>query len=451
MSSDAVPRTHHFKLPVRSEETLREYVRLTQGLLIPDKQVCPTHSTPWRAYCDAFFGRAPVMVWKASRGLGGKTQLLASLTKAKAELQIADVSVLGGTGEQSKRVLDAMGEFWKHPTCPATLIGEVKREFRLRNGAQIQALMASTTSTRGAHPQFLAIDEVDECDIEIVDSALGQPMDDPCRPWAEACTVLSSTHHYPDAAMTEIITRAADRGWPVHEWCIHETREGNGGWLTEKQIEKTRATMTSAQWENEVMLQEPSPDSRAIMPASVAAMFCRELGVFAGAPRQYIETEKPRDEGVYTHGADWAKSNDWTIIVTMRVDCKPARVVAFERLGREPWPAMIARLDDRVARYGGTAAHDATGGGSVVADLLKCEAAPFVMTGRNRADLIADYIGAIERAKIVAPFIAHMEAEHRLASRNIFRAGDEHLPDTIAAGALAWWAASSAPKWRNLS
>ena len=55
--------------------------------------------------------------------------------------------------------------------------------------------------------------------------------------------------------------------------------------------------------------------------------------------------------------------------------------------------------------------------------------------------MISDYIGAIERGSLVSPFIAHAEAEHRLASRAIYRAGDEHLPDTIAAGALALHAA----------
>ena len=445
--------THHFVLPIRTEETLCEYVRISQCLHIPDRQMCSTHSTPWRAYCDAYFSRHPVMIWKASRGLGGKSMLLASLAKVKAETQVSDVSILGGSGEQSKRVLDALSEFWKHENAPRSMLnGEVAREMRLTNGAKMTALMASSASARGAHPQFLAVDEVDECDIEIIDDALGQPMDDSRRPWASACTVMSSTHHRTDGAMTEILRRAGDRGWPVHEWCIEETREANGGWLKESQIDKTRATMTAAQWENEVLLQEPSPESRAIVPAAVKAMFRRDLGDFAGEPRQYIEVDVPVPTGVYVTGCDLARDRDWTIVLTFKISREDpkrpkAKLVAFERLGREPYPAMLARYEYQVKRFCSQTAYDATGLGTVVTDLLGFKAAGVTMTGRVRADLITNYIAAIERGDVVSPMIRHMEVEHRLASREIYQAGDEHLPDTIAAGALAWWCVSSFPKW----
>jgi hypothetical protein len=98
----------------------------------------------------------------------------------------------------------------------------------------------------------------DEADLVIVDAALGQPM---ARGSLRDGTVLSSTHHYPDGTMTEILKRAADRGWPVHRWCYHETRELNGGWLSEEQIEATRSRVPAAMWDAEYELQEPSPES----------------------------------------------------------------------------------------------------------------------------------------------------------------------------------------------
>lgn len=434
----AAPRTHHFKLPIRTEATLREFIRAAYGVTIPDTQVCPTHSTPWRAFADAYFARSPVAVWKASRGFGGKSFLLSLLALVEAQTLAAEVSVLGGSGEQSKRVLDHMGGFWRAPHAPRGMLqGEVATRMRLTNGAIINALTASSKSVRGLHPQRLRIDEADECDMQILDAAFGMPMS---RGDVQAQTVLSSTHHYPDGSMTELLRRAAAASWPVHEWCVFETREANGGWLPEAQIALTKALMSQAMWENEILLQEPSPESRAIMPASVAAMFKRELGVFAGEPRQYVEIEKPVGDGIYFHGADWAKSQDWTIIKTFRqVTPKLARLVAFERLGREPYPAMVARFDQRVQRYGGAAAYDRTGLGTVVEDLITVPAKGIMMIGRDRADMISEYIAAIERGEIESPFIAHDEAEHRLASRAIFQAGDEHLPDGIAAGALAWW------------
>jgi hypothetical protein len=68
---------------------------------------------------------------------------------------------------------------------------------------------------------------------------------------------------------------------------------------------------------------------------------------------------------------------------------------------------------------------------------------PFMMIGRQRANLLSNYIRAVEAGDIVAPYIRYMENEHRLASvADVYQSGATlHLPDTIAAAALAWNAA----------
>jgi hypothetical protein len=81
---------------------LREVLWRAFRVRIPDVKVCPTHSTPWRAFCDAFFAVAPVVVWKGSRGLAGKTFSLGLLTVAEGVFLGADVNLLGGSGQQSK-------------------------------------------------------------------------------------------------------------------------------------------------------------------------------------------------------------------------------------------------------------------------------------------------------------------------------------------------------------
>jgi hypothetical protein len=57
--------------------------------------VCPGHSTPWRAFCDAYFARTPVQVWVASRGFGGKSFLLSLLGLVEALTLGADTNLLG--------------------------------------------------------------------------------------------------------------------------------------------------------------------------------------------------------------------------------------------------------------------------------------------------------------------------------------------------------------------
>jgi hypothetical protein len=197
----------------------------------------------------------------------------------------------------------------------------------------------------------------------------------------------------------------------------------------------------------EYELQEPSPTDRAIMPQAVTYMFQRELGEYAGAIREYLEVEPPVPGATYAHGADWAKNVDMTEIITLRTDVTAARLVAYERLQRLPWPQMVQRFEARIARYGpdqSSACHDATGLGDVVAGYLTVSAEGLILVGRTRSDLFSEYISAIERGAIVSPFIAALESQHRFATiGDLYGAG--HPPDGFVAGAMAWHAARLGP------
>ena len=300
-------------------------------------------------------------------------------------------------------------------------------------GNRIQTLMASQASVRGPHPQRLRVDEIDEVPLAILDAALGQPMG---SDGISSQTALSSTHQYADGTMTEVLKRAGENGWPVYEWCYRETLEPHG-WLPQVEVDQKRTTVTASMWDTEYEGQEPSPESRAIQPGAVEAMFDSSIGKWQGLNQQRIEIEAPVDGATYATGADWARKQDWTVIVTLRMDTNPARVVAFERCGRLPWPVMVKKFDDRVNKYRGGAAHDGTGIGDVVAGYMTVRAQNVVMVGRSRQDMISEYIAAIERGEISAPMIDFMHREHKYASvDDVYGSG--HLPDSIAAGALAY-------------
>jgi len=447
-----------FYLPITNEEHLKKFIKYAWGATIPDVQVCSNHSTPWRAFCDAYFARTSVTIWKASRGFGGKSFLLALLGLTEAVTLKCDVNILGGSGEQSKRVLEYSQQFWDHEGAPKYLLtSDVMRETRLAWGNKIQALMASSKSVRGPHVPRLRFDEGDETDIKILDAAMGQPME---KDGIAAQTVISSTHHYADGTFTEVLRRAAEKGWPVHTWCYHEASAPPTGWLSKAEIERKRNEVTAVMFSVEFDLNEPSPESRAIQPDKVRAMFKKKLGTFKGKPGEYIEIEGPkwrcrrhphfeRDEpgdckckrklrrARYATGADWARKQDWTVIVTLRVDMTPARLVAFERCQRLPWPVMVTKFERQIERYDSNAVHDGTGLGDVVDGYLNKEAEAFIMVGRARSDLLSNYISDIEDGAIEAPLIEFMESSHRLASvDDVYGSG--HLPDDIAAGALAW-------------
>lgn len=417
---------------------LAEAVHRLTGFRLAERAVCPGHAAPLQAFADAYFARHPVTVWKASRGLGGKTTLLALLGHMETVLLGAEVTILGGSGQQSQRVHEAQEKFWKHPDAPiGKLVSEpTKYETRLTNGGRTVALLASTRSARGPHPQRLRLDECDEIALPIFDAALGQTM---MKPGIPAQTVMSSTHQYAAGTMTEILKRATERGWPVYEWCYRENLTTNGGWLDPSEVDRKRHEVTRVMWDAEYELGEPSPESRAIQPEMVDAMFRAELGTFGGRPGEAIEIEPPEPGATYATGADWAKDRDWTVVWTLRTDTRPMRLCAYQRDGRKPWPLMVEILDRQSSRFPGPVAHDATGLGDVVDDLLSVEAEGLKLVGRVRADLLSDWIKAIENGEIEAPRIEHPYGEHKYATLNDVY-GSGHLPDSICAGALALWA-----------
>jgi hypothetical protein len=104
-----------FKFPFqgpRRYSALKVYLRMVWGITLPDTKICEKHSTPFRAFAEAYFADSPCCVWKASRGLGGKSFLMALLGTVEASTLGAAVNVLGGSGEQSQRVIEAQSQFW---------------------------------------------------------------------------------------------------------------------------------------------------------------------------------------------------------------------------------------------------------------------------------------------------------------------------------------------------
>lgn len=434
---------------VQDDDDLDRVLRDYLGVVLPNTRCCTGHRTPWEAVHDAFFARSAVSIWKASRGLGGKSFTLSALSMAEALFLRADVNILGGSGVQSKRVLEAIQMMWEHPGAPRQCLvgqpGSQVQKFVWRN--RIQALMASTKSVRGPHPQRLRLDEVDEMKMTILDPAMGQPM---TKGWIMSQIVLASTHQYPNGTMTAMLKRAADKGWPVFEWCYLENLEPRG-WLSLAEVERKRAILTAQMWEVEIELQEPSAEGRAMDTPLVEQAF-----------RPDVVLEDPVEGATYGTGADWAKKKNWTFIVTIRTDVRPLRVVAVTRAQKLPWPVIVQMFDAQCRRYPGVQMHDNTGLGQVVHDLLTVGAEPFDMVGRQRQELLSEYLKAIENKDLVWPrhqgekteqdkALAQAYGEHKYATvEDIYKGGKDgstkhHLPDSISAAAFAWRCGASPP------
>lgn len=282
-----------FHLPLTTEADLRDYVECALGLNIPNNPVCrdkghANHSTPWEAFVDAYFARHPVALWKASRALGGKSHTLAALGTTESQtLPHCEVALLGGSGEQAKRVHESMQEFWNCESAPAYMLeGDPSSErTRLTNRSVVKVQMASSRSVRGPHPQRLRLDEVDEMEPTIFWSAMGQPM---TRYGIRANVVGASTHHYDAGLFEDLLDIAPSKGWATHEWCLEETRASNGGWVSEDLIREKQAQMSEESWLTEVKLQRPSKGLRVFpnfameVHAAEPVPYIPELPVYLG-------------------------------------------------------------------------------------------------------------------------------------------------------------------------
>jgi hypothetical protein len=320
----------------------------------------------------------------------------------------------------------------------------------LNNGAWIRALMASQKSVRGPHPQRLRLDEIDEMELAILEASQGQPMEttkpDPVtgRPITDiqTQTVMSSTHQYPDKTMSTMLKRARENGWPVFEWCYRESMgtDKAPGWLTAGAVERKRNEVSKSMWDTEYDLQEPSFEGRAIDMEKVKWCFNINLGEVDGDESVDYIFEEPDVHGVYCHGIDWAKEQDWTIIATFRADVVPWRCVAWRRTGRLPWPVMVGLAQDRINKYRGIVVHDNTGIGDVVHDMLSYDTNLLYgenFMGATRSSAITEYIKAIEAGEIQYPRIDFAFNEHKYVTMDdLFGRG--HAPDSFVAGALAW-------------
>lgn len=449
--------------PITSEIALYNYVKHRFGVSIPNETCCANHPTsPWRAFADAYFAnQAAVHIWKASRGFGGKSYLESVYGATCADTLAAEVKLLGGSGAQSRRIKEHMTGLWMAENFPVErILGNTNVATKLTNGGSVEALMASAASVRGPHPQRLLLDEVDEMEVSIIDAAMGQPMSKITRyGFVPRVTVMASTQQYADGPMAEMFRRAKKHGWVVHEWCYRASLKSRGGWLDDSEVQGKRAEITEAMWKAEYEGQEPNPGNRAINPDRVKAMFDRKLGVLEGPDDmivRYEEWEAPQSNGVYATGTDWGRKVHFTEIVTWRVDVRPIRLVAYERTKGLPWPVIVAKFRERIIRYGGDAAHDATGVGDAIdfmlvgerdvaefvgrAEYLELEqiAEPVVMVGQLRQRIFNDMIVACERGDVISPFIEPLYKQFlHLSNDDIYKTGG-HPPDGFVAASLGW-------------
>lgn len=457
---------YHFELPIQDEETLELFLYAAFGVRLAKRAICPDHVAPFDAFCEAFFARVPVVVWVGARGLGGKTFMMGTLSLAEAVLLGASVNVLGGSGEQSQRLLETHEVLWGSPGAPKHLLRSAPAAHRTRfkGGAKILALKASQHSARGGHPHRLRMDEVDDMDRTILKAALGQVGPAAGVP---SQVVLGGTYHNPDGTMRYVLEDLAkEKGWPVRRWCWRESLATNGGWLSQEKLDRTRLTVPDSMWAVEYDLQEPSAEGRIFSEAHIKAMFRKELGTVATGFSERWRADALPTLMVYAHGQDLAEDAHHSVRVGLKCDETPWRIVDYERTRNVRYEVTALSYREATTALPGPSRYDATGPGAMFDRLLlygpSADGATVELVGPisncqglkttpglgrgpgtiSRALLLGQYATAVSQGMIVGPNIETLEREHRYANQDqLFGSG--HPPDGIVACALAYDAALS--------
>lgn len=433
------------------------------GVKLPREKVCDDHVSPFDAVAHAFFAREPnYAVWYASRG-SGKSLALALLGLAKSMILDVNVTILGGSMTQSQNVAAHMRDLLEFENAPVHALkggsvdkGVTATKINLATGKWIRPIPASETTVRGPHPPLQLLDEIDEMDLKIYDSSMGQamPQENIHGDIIPEYIVASSTWQNPEGTMTEVIERARKKGLPIFTWCWREllrTPTNPTGWMTKRQIQAKRQVVSAQMWHTEYELNEPSGASRAFDLDKIEEYFVDYPDpihqIDKGEHEQHWTWEKYEASGLYAVGTDWGKENDYTVIAVARYDVKPYRLVKLIKINKRPYPIMIGMMNREVEAYQAVGVHDKTGLGTVTEDYVDSEEVEgFSMVGRPRTQMLLSYITAFEhgdwrlpKAKNPEDELGRLKRGHRATTvADVYAPGkwDSHLPDVTAAMGL---------------
>jgi hypothetical protein len=219
----------------KTTQELKDWIRDYTGIKIPDEAVCPDHQSAWECFEAIYWKRPSVALILGSRGSG--KSFLSALDTHLTSRWDADhgTRILGGSKAQSVQIYQALrrialrheGEKGDDSDSIAKL---TKDAAKYANGSEVEILAASPTSVRGPHVPSLKLDEVDEMDTDIRESAMGMCLGrkaDPSknREKVDASVVMTSTCHRVHGPMSKLIQQAEKNDFPLYTMCVFEVLE----------------------------------------------------------------------------------------------------------------------------------------------------------------------------------------------------------------------------------
>jgi hypothetical protein len=211
----------------RNEQELFCWVKQYTGVRIATRRVCRGHNAPFELFAYQVFNRPSLALWHGPRG-SGKSFLSALDTHLWSRFTPRhETRVLGGSMAQSEQIYRALVEavvdgHGDSGTDSGAIRRLLKSGATYVNGSSVSILAASPTAVRGPHVPSLKLDEVDEIDSDIRESALGMAMD---IRGAHSSVLMTSTWHRPGGPMSSLVDRGRSGEFPVFTYCIFEVLE----------------------------------------------------------------------------------------------------------------------------------------------------------------------------------------------------------------------------------
>jgi hypothetical protein len=231
----------------KTPKQLRRWIRDYTGIEIPDQAVCPDHQSPWECFELIHLKRPSIALILGSRGSG--KSFLSALDTHLTSRWDADhgTRILGGSKAQSAQIYRALRDIAvRHEGKKGGDFDAISR-FRkdgatYTNGSEVEILAASPTSVRGPHVPSLKLDEVDEMDTDIRESAMGMCLGRKAdrkknRAKVDASVIMTSTCHRVHGPMSQLIEQAEAGAFPLYTMCVFEVLETCSAERSGKKIE----------------------------------------------------------------------------------------------------------------------------------------------------------------------------------------------------------------------
>ncbi len=185
----------------------------------------------------------------------------------------------------------------------------------------------------------------------------------------------------------------------------------------------TKMFLTAPTSANPYVSKEAIEESRRNMPFRLfrqyyLAEFMDDANVFTGFTKQLFGEELTFDEerhfwvekdckkSTVVIGADWAKTNDWTVFIA--IDIATRKVIGFERFHKRTYTEAIRQLVRFSHNFGTTEMvyHDKTGVGMAIDDQMAYTDLAYqgiIFSNQSKSEMVNRLITTIEQGRITIP------------------------------------------------